>query len=124
MAYASLELSSDASRLEFGGYLAGRTYELTVQMNISVVGRNYAQRMSLGLSDTSDVPVGGADLCLQIGTDGSGGLGVFKRVNAASHAGGGDLNVRLTQGLAIGTPITLRARIVDYNGNVTDYGSD
>ncbi|HPY31616.1 MAG TPA: sulfatase-like hydrolase/transferase [Verrucomicrobiota bacterium] len=118
------ELSSDGiTPLNLGGYLAGRTYELTVQMNISVVGRNYAQRMSLGLSDTSDVPVGGADLCLQIGTDGSGGLGVFKRVNAASHAGGGDLNVRLTQGLAIGTPITLRARIVDYNDNVTDYSS-
>lgn len=118
------EFSPDGiAPMNFGSLLAGRTYELTVQMNISVVGGSYAQRMSLGLSDTSDVPVGDADLCLQIGTDGSGGLGVFKRVDAASQAGGSDINVRLTNGLPIGTPITLLVRVVDYNANVADYNS-
>lgn len=118
------EFSPDGTvPFNFGPWLAGRTYEITLQMNISLVGSNYAQRMSLSISDTSDLPVQDTDLCLQIGTDSAGGLGVFKRVDAASNPGGSDINVRLTNGLPINTPITLRVRVVDFNGNVTDYNS-
>lgn len=118
------EFSEDGTgAFNFGGFLAGRTYELTAHMNISVVGGSYAQRMSLSLADASDLPVGDTDLCVQIGTDGAGGLGVFKRVDAASNAGGSDINVRLTNGLPVGTPIALTVRVVDFNANVADYNS-
>ena len=63
------------------------------------------------------------DLGLQIGTDGAGGLGVFKRVDAASRSGGTDVNTQLVSGLPIGTPITLQVRVVDFNANLTDYSS-
>ena len=78
------------SGFNFGRFLAGRTYELSVQMNITVVGSSYA----------TDVPepgrcerpaVGDVDLGVQIGTDGAGGLGVFKRVDAASSSAGTDV---------------------------------
>jgi len=118
------EFSADGtSGFNFGGFLAGRTYELSLQMDISMVGSSYAQRMSLSLSDASDLAVQNVDLCLQIGTDGTGGLGVFKRVDAASNSGGSDISTRLMDGLPIGTPINLTVRVVDYNANVTDYNS-
>ncbi len=44
--------------------------------------------MSLSLADASNLVVGDVDLGLQIGTDGAGGLGVFKRIDAASRSGG------------------------------------
>ena len=76
------EFTADGtSAFNFGSFLAGRTYELSVQMNITVVGAN-AQRMSLSLADASDLPVNDVDLGVQIGTDGAGGLGVFKRIDA------------------------------------------
>jgi len=117
------EFSADgASAFNFGGFLAGRTYELSVQMDISVVG-SIAQRMSLSLADASNLPVGDVDLGLQIGTDGLGGLGVFKRVDGASRSGGTDINTDLVTGLPIGVPITIQVRVVDFNGNLTDYNS-
>jgi len=118
------EFSADGtSGFNFGSFLAGRTYELSVQMNISVVGSTYAQRMSLSLADASNLVIGDVDLGLQIGTDGSGGLGVFKRVDAASRSAGTDVNADLVTGLPIGTPITLQVRVVDFNANLIDYAS-
>ena len=118
------EFSPDGiSPFNFGSFLAGRNYELSVQMNISLVGTNYAQRMSLSLADASNLPVGDVDLGVQIGTDGAGGLGVFKRVDAASRSGGTDVNAQLVSGLPIGTPITLQVRVVDFNANLTDFAS-
>lgn len=118
------EFSADSvTAYDFGGYLAGRTYELSVQMTIDVVGASYAQRMSLSLSDASDAPVNNVDFGIQIGTDSAGGLGVFKRIDAASSSGGADVNNSVAIGLPIGTPINLKVRIVDYNTNATDYNS-
>jgi arylsulfatase A-like enzyme len=118
------EFSQDSiTAFDLGEYLAGRTYELSVQMDIDVVGANFAQRMSMSLSDTSDAPVNNVDFGLQIGTDGTGGLGVFKRIDAASASGGSDVNNRITNALPIGTPIDLKVRITDFNANVTDFGS-
>jgi hypothetical protein len=118
------EFSADGtSGFNFGNFLAGNTYELSVKMNISTVGTSYAQRMSLSLADVSNVAVGSADIGLQIGTDGAGGLAVFKRVDAVSNPGGSSSNTSLTNGLPIGTPITLTLRITDYNADVTAYNS-
>lgn len=118
------EFSADGiTPFNFGGHLAGRTYELTGQMNISTVGSSYAQRMTLSLSDNSDQPVGDVDLGVQIGTDSAGGLGVFKRIDAGSSSGGSDVNTSLTNGLPIGSPITVTLRVSDYNANVTDFNS-
>lgn len=118
------EFSADGtSGFNFGSFLAGRTYELSVQMNISQVGASYAQRMSLGLSDTSNAGVDAVDLGLQIGTDGTGGLGVFKRIDAGSSSGGSDINTRLVNALPIGTPVDLKLRVVDFNANLTDFNS-
>ena len=118
------EFSADgAAGFNFGRWLAGRTYEVSIQMDIDVVGTTYAQRMSLSLADAGDLPVGDVDLGVQIGTDGAGGLGVFKRLDAGSSPGGADVNVRLTNGLPIGTPINLTVRVADFNGNTTDLAS-
>ncbi len=118
------EFSPDGTAaLNFGGMLAGRTYELSVQMTIDVVGSTFAQRMSLSLADTSNLPVGDVDLGVQIGTDGAGGLGVFKRIDAGSSSGGSDINASLMSGMPIGTPITLKLRIVDSNANLADFNS-
>ena len=118
------EFSADSvTAFDFGSYLAGRTYELSVQMTIDVVGTNYAQRMSLSLSDASDAPVNNVDFGIQIGTDSAGGLGVFKRIDSGSASGGSDVNTRVANGLPIGTPIDLRLRILDYNVNPTDFDS-
>jgi hypothetical protein len=118
------EFSADGtSGFNFGNFLTGRTYELSVQMNITVVGSSYAERMSLSLADASDLAVGNVDLGVQIGTDGNGGLGVFKRIDAASNSGGSDINTRIANGLPIGTPINLTVRVVDFNTNLTDYNS-
>ena len=92
-------------------------------LNISQVGSAYAQRMSLGLSDTSNAGVDAVDLGLQIGTDGTGGLGVFKRIDAGSSSGGSDVNTRLVNALPIGTPVNLKLRVVDFNANLTDFSS-
>ena len=118
------ELSANGtSGYNFGSFLAGQSYEISLQLNITTVGTSYAQRLSFGLSDVSDVAVGDLDLGLQIGTDGGTGLGVFKRIDAGSDSGGADINTRLTNGLPIGTPINLALRVTDSNSNVTDYSS-
>jgi hypothetical protein len=118
------EFSPDGtSGFDLGSYLAGRTYELAVQMTIDLVGATYAQRMSLSLSDASNASVDNLDFGFQIGTDGAGGLGVYKRVDAASSSTGSDINTRITNGLPIGVPIELKVRINDYNTNVTDFNS-
>lgn len=118
------EFSPDGtSGYNLGSFLAGRNYELQVQMNISVVGTTYSQRMSMSLADVSNVAIASADLGVQIGSDGAGGLGVFKRVAAASNSGGSDLNVRLMSGLPIGTPINFKLRVVDYNADSVNFNS-
>ena len=48
---------------------------------------------------------------------------MFKRVDAAANSGGSDINTRLTNGLPIGSPVSLVARITDYDENLTDYAS-
>lgn len=118
------EFSVDGSQpVDFGPYLAGRHYEFTVQMTISKVGAAYAQRMSLSLADASNLAVGDVNLGVQIGTDGAGALGVFKRVAAGANSGGGAVNTKILGGLPIGAPVTLTARIVDANANVADFAS-
>ncbi len=118
------ELSADGvTALNLGPFLAGSSYELSVDMDIDLVGTSFAQRLSLGLADVSNVPVNDVDLGVQIGTDGTGGLGVFKRLDAASTPGGSDVNLRLTNGLTIGTPITLTLRVTDFNANLVDFNS-
>jgi hypothetical protein len=118
------EFSADGtSGFNFGSFLAGRTYEFSVDMNVSQVGSSYAQRMSLGLSDTSNAGVDAVDLGVQIGTDGTGGLGVFKRVDAGSSSTGSDVNTRLVNALPIGTPVNLKVRVADFNANLTDFDS-
>lgn len=79
--------------------------------------------MSLSLADAGNLGVNDVDLGVQIGTDGTGGLGVFKRIDAASNAGGTDINVRLTNGLPINTPVTLTMRVVDFNADATNFNS-
>ncbi len=117
------EFSADgASGFNFGSFLAGRTYELSVQMTISTVGTN-AQRMSLSLADASNLSVDNVDLGVQIGTDGNGGLGVWKRIDAASRSQGTDANVKVTDGLPIGVPVNLTVRVVDFNADLTNYSS-
>ena len=118
------EFSADSiTAVNLGGYLAGRTYELSVQMTIDVVGPSYAQRMSLSVSDASDAAVQNVDFGIQIGSATAGGLGVFKRIAAASSSSGSSVNTSLTNGLPIRTPIDLKVRITDYNANVTAYSS-
>jgi arylsulfatase A-like enzyme len=118
------ELSADGTTgFNFGSFLAGRTYELAVQMDISVVGSSYAQRMSLSLADAPDAPVNNVNLGVQIGDDSAGGLGVFRRIDAGASSGGSDINNKIASGLPIGTPIDLKIRVGDYNANVTDYNS-
>ncbi len=118
------EFSADSiTACNFGSYLAGRTYELSVQMTIDLVGTSYAQRMSLSVSDASDAPVNNVDFGIQIGTDSAGALGVFKRIDAASASGGADVNTKVAGGLAIGAPINLKIRIVDYNATTADFNS-
>ncbi len=110
------------SGFDFGNWLAGRTYEVSVQMTIDGVGAN-AQRQSLSISDISNDTVDKVDFGVQIGSDGAGGIGVWKRIDAASSSGGADVNTKLTSGLPIGSPVTLKLRIVDYNADVTSYNS-
>ncbi len=118
------EFSADGvAGFNFGGVLAGRSYTVAITMDIDAVGSSYAQRLSLSLADGSDLPVGDVDLGVQIGTDGAGGLAVFKRVDAASNAGGTDINQKLTNGLPVGTPIELMMRVADHNSNVVDFSS-
>lgn len=117
------EFTADGTTgFDFGSMLAGQTYEFSVQMTIEVIGAN-AQRMSLSVSDISNDSVDKVDLGVQIGTDGSGGLGVYKRIDAGSSSGGADVNTRILSGLPIGTPINLKVRVTDYNANVTDFNS-
>jgi hypothetical protein len=118
------EMSPDGvNGFDFGSYIAGRTYDLSVQMTIDVVGANYAQRMSLSISDVGGVSVDNLDFGIQIGSDGAGGLGVYKRIDAASSSTGADVNTRITNGLPIGAPINLKVHIVDYNADSTNYSS-
>ena len=87
------ELSLDGSAAgNFGRFLAGNVYEVSVEMDIDTVGNDYAQRMSLSLSDVSNQEVGSVDLGIQIGTDSAGGLGVFLRMDAGSQRASSDIN--------------------------------
>ncbi len=114
-ANARFEFSPDGTvPFDFGEYLAGKQYDLSVQMDISVVGVNYAQRMSLSLSDTSDAAVQGVDFGIQIGKDTATTLGVFKRLSA------GSVNTKILGGLPIGVPVNIVLRISDFNGNTSD----
>jgi arylsulfatase A-like enzyme len=118
------EFSPDGSSgFDFGSYLAGRNYDLSVTMTIDAVGANYAQRLSLSVSDVSNASVDNLDCGMQIGTDGTVGLGVFKRIDASSSTTGADINSRVTNGLPIGVPISLKLRISDYNTDITNFAS-
>ena len=118
------EFSADSvTAYDFGNFLAGRTYELSIQMTIDVVGPSYAQRMSLSVSDASDAAIQNVDFGMQIGTDSAGGLGVFKRIAANSSSTASAVNSSVVTGLPIGTPINLKVRIVDYNTDITAYNS-
>ena len=118
------ELSLDGSvACNFGRFLAGNVYEVSVEMDIDTVGNDYAQRMSLSLSDVSNQEVGSVDLGIQIGTDSAGGLGVFLRMDAGSQSASSDINRMLVGGLPIGTPVELRIVVSDFNDNTSDYSS-
>lgn len=118
------EFTADGtSGFNFGEYLAGKVYSLSWKMNISTVGPNYAQRMTLSVSDTTNGSVGDVDIGVQIGTDGKGGLGVFKRVDGPSNSSGTDINVSIAEGLPIDVPVSLLLRITDYNANTSLYNS-
>jgi arylsulfatase A-like enzyme len=117
------EFSADGfSAFDFGNFLAGHSYELSVQMNITGLGPN-SQRMSLSLADGSNLAVQNVDLGVQIGPDGAGGIGVYKRVDAGSNSGGSDVNSRMVNGLPVATPVAFTIRVTDFNQNVTDYNS-
>ncbi|VGO13310.1 Choline-sulfatase [Pontiella desulfatans] len=123
-ANARFEFSADgATGFDFGSWLAGNTYELSVQMDVDAIGSTYAQRMSLSLADAAGLVVGSVDLGLQVGTDEAGGLGVFKRIDAGSHSGGSDINAMVASGYPIGTPIDLKMVVQDFNSNTVDYAS-
>ncbi len=118
------ELSPDGvNAWNLGDFLAGNSYEVSVQMDIDVVGSLYAQRMSLSLADAPNLTVNDVDLGVQIGTDGTGGLGVFQRQAAGSQNSGGVINDMLVGGLPIGTPVDIRIAVDDFNGNALDYSS-
>ncbi len=118
------ELSPDGSAAyNFGSYLAGNQYTLSVSLNVDGVGSSYAQRLSLSLSDTADAAIQVVDLGIQVGTDGLGSLGVFKRIDGASNSGGTAINSMIAQGYPIGTPVVLEIVVSDVNSNLTDYAS-
>lgn len=117
------EFSPDGTTpYNFGPYLAGHSYELSVQMNISALGAN-SQRMSMSLSDSPNVAIADVDLGVQIGPDGSGNLGVWRRIAAGSSTTGAAINSQLIKTLPVGTPISLTLRVVDFNGDLTQYNS-
>ncbi len=117
------EFSGDGiSPYNFGPVVAGASYELAVQMNITALGAN-SQRLSLSLSDTSDAPTPDVDLGLQIGPNGSGALQVNKRIDSGSNPNGTEVNSRLANGLPVGVPIDLLLRVTDSNTNLINFGS-
>lgn len=116
------EFAVNGVNFNFGNYLAGNSYELSVSMDIDAIGTG-SQRLSISLADTANAPIADVDLGLQIANDGNGGLAVFKRVDGASTSGGTDINMRLTEGLPIGTPVALTLRVTDFNGNLTNFSS-
>jgi len=117
------EFTSDGtSGYDFGNFLAGRNYELSCQLNIGSIGTG-SQRLSLSLSDASNGAVGDVSLGVQIGSDGAGGLAVYKRISSGASSGGSAVNTKIASGLPIGTPINLTVRVTDYNANLTDYNS-
>ena len=123
---SGFQLSDDGTGpRDFGNQLRGRRYEWRVTLDLDDPDIS-AARMTLGISDSA-LPaggVGGHDLGIQLDLVSGNTISVFKRIDAASHAGTGDINAGIRTGLPPGEPVEVRVVIddsTDYTGFNTGY---
>ncbi len=109
----------------FGPYLRGRHYEWRITLDMGDPDPA-AARMTLGIADSAapDGGVAGHDLGVQVALVAGNTVSVFKRVDAPSHAGTGDINTAIRTGLPAAQPVEIRVVMhdsTDYSGFHTTY---
>lgn len=122
----AFQLSADGvTAYDFGPELKGRQYEwkITLDLDDPVISR---PRMTMGIADSPSPPggVGGHDLGVQLDLVTGNTISVFKRIDAGSHSGSGDINELIKSGLPAGAPVEFRIVIhdsTDYTGINSTY---
>lgn len=120
----AFQFSADGvTAYDFGPELKGREYEwkFTLDLDDPVISR---PRMTLGIADSPSPPggVGGHDLGVQLDLVTGNTISVFKRIDAGSHSGSGDVNELIKSGLPAGAPVDFRIVIKD-STNYTGFNS-
>ncbi|MBK1883364.1 sulfatase-like hydrolase/transferase [Luteolibacter pohnpeiensis] len=113
----AFQFSADGSTpLDFGKELAGNQYEWRLVHELNDTDPASA-RTTLSISDSADPAggVGGVDLGIQLDLVAGNTISVFKRIDAASHTGTGDINAAIATGLPAGEPVDIRVVIDDSN---------
>jgi hypothetical protein len=105
---------------DFGTHLRGRTYEWRLNHDLDDPNPGDA-RTSLSISDASGSGVQAVDLGIQLDLEANNTISVYKRIDAASHAGGSDVNTTIATGLPAGVPVAIRVVIHDSTDYLSGY---
>lgn len=115
----AFQFSSDGtSSYDFGSILKGRTYEWRITLDLDDPA-TAAARTSLSISDSPGSVVNDVVLGIQLDLEANNTISVYKRIDAASHSGTGDINATIATGLTAGAPVAIRVVIQDS----TDYAN-
>ncbi|RYD35725.1 MAG: hypothetical protein EOP87_06850, partial [Verrucomicrobiaceae bacterium] len=120
----AFQLSADGTATyDFGPKIRGRRYEWKATLDLDDLDVA-AARMTIGIADspTPDGGVAGHDLGVQLDLVTGNTISVFKRIDAASNAGGTDINAPIRQGLPQGEPVSVRVVMQD-STNYSVYGT-
>jgi arylsulfatase A-like enzyme len=117
--------NAGSGAFDFGPFLRGRHYEWRITLDLADPDPA-AARMTLGIADSASPAdgVGGHDLGIQLDLVPGNTMSVFKRIDAASHAGTGDINTAIHTNLPAGQPVDIRVVMhdsTDYSGFHTTY---
>jgi hypothetical protein len=119
----AFQLSADGiSPLDFGSFLAGKSYEIKLTMDLDDM-EAVARRMTFYLADqpTPAAGIGDADFGFQLVTSATPGgpLSIFRRIDAASNSGNTDINNSVASGFPFGEPVEFRLVINDSTDSST-----
>lgn len=110
----AFQYSTGGVALNFGSYLAGKTYEIKLTLTLGET-ENASRRMSFYINDANTSDVGATNLAFQLASNATSGgtQSVYKRLDGAANSTGLDINSSVASGLAFNTPVEFRLVVTD-----------
>jgi len=119
----AFQFSADGSTpYNFGPHLRGRNYEWRLNHDLDDPDTS-ALRTSLSISDAAGSGVQDVDLGIQLKLEANNTISIYKRIDAASNAGGTDVNATIATGYPPGVPVAIRVVLNDSTDYLSGYNT-